>query len=136
MHTVLIPVWFRMDYLALGSIGYGDILRVEARSDEDEHALHVGDYSMHQEEQRGCLLFLRSSERAIRTGRTRKNVLQRFGESLLSMSRRTISGSCSPARENSRRMGGSVAETSIDWRFTGSRPVMSFNWGAKPSSKS
>ena len=70
---------------------------MEACGDEDEHALHVGDHSMHQEEQRGCFLFLRSSGRPIRTGRTRKNVLQRFGESLLSVSRRTISGSCSPA---------------------------------------
>lgn len=43
-----------------------------------------------------------------------KKVLQRFGDSLLSVSSRMISGSCSPARENSMRMGGSVAETSID----------------------
>ena len=58
MHTVLIPVWFRMDYLALGSIGYGDILRVEARGDEDENALHAGHHSMHQKEERGGFLFL------------------------------------------------------------------------------
>ena len=70
------------------------------------------------------------------TSRVMKNVLHRFGDSLLSVSRRTISGSRRPARENSSSMAGSVAEISMDWRFPGSFRQISFSCAEKPSSNS
>lgn len=69
------------------------------------------------------------------TSRVMKKVLHRFGDSLLSVSKRTISGSRNPARENSNSMAGSVAEISMDWRFPGSFMQISFSWGAKPINK-
>jgi hypothetical protein len=45
--------------------------------------------------------------------RTTKKEVARSGEMRISVSRRTICGSCSPARANSASMAGMVADTSI-----------------------